>query len=248
MCNSALSAACGHKHPSQAGRACSWMNGPPAAVHCLLPFMTGFLRCCWFYVSTDSVCFSRFVICCPCFCLGRFAISHALRFRVLAIRCPDPAAGGVRPPAVGTTAQPYTAGRLPFIVTAVRKSTSEVPLRFIDALRFAPDIVRSQPRTASLLSGNSVLRADFFRRRLIPQQLPSVFQRFCAVLARGEPSAELPAARVRRTVADSASSCCGLQISVNLQSCPVRPSIAFSGVRLIRAHAVTGCPVGLEIH
>ena len=69
-----------------------------------------------------------------------------------------------------------------------------------------------------------------------------------AVLARGEPSAELPAARVRRTVADSASSCCGLQISVNLQSCPVRPSIAFSGVRLIRAHVVTGCPVGLEIH
>ena len=153
-----------------------------------------------------------------------------------------------QPPAVGTTAQPYTAGRLPFIVTAVRKSTSEVPLRFIDALRFAPDIVRSQPRTASLLSGNSVLRTDFFRRRLTPQCLPSVFQRFCAVRARGEPPAMLPAARVRRTVADSASSCSGLQISVNLQSCPVRPSIAFSGVRLIRAHAVTGCPVGLEIH
>ena len=153
-----------------------------------------------------------------------------------------------QPPAVGTTAQPYTAGRLPFIVTAVRKSTSEVPLRFIDTLRSAPDIVRSQPRTASLLSGNSVLLADFFRRRLTPPRLASVFQRFCAGLTRGEPSAELPAARARRTVADSASSCCGLQISVNLQSCPVRPSIAFSGVRLIRAHAVTGCPVGLEIH
>ena len=153
-----------------------------------------------------------------------------------------------QPPAVGTTAQPYTAGRLPFIVTAVRKSTSAVPLRFIDALRFALDIVRSQPRTASLLSGNSVLRTDFFRRRLTPQRLPSVFQRFCAGHARGEPSVEFPAARVRRTVADSASSCCGLQISVNLQSCPVRPSIAFSGVRLIRAHAVTGCPVGFEIH
>ena len=210
--------------------------------------MTGFLRCCWFYVSTDSVCFSRFVICCPCFCLGRFAISHALRFRVLAIRCPDPAAGGVRPPAVRTTAQPYTAGRLPFIVTAVRKSTSEVPLRFIDALRFALDIVRSQPRTASLLSGNSVLRAGFGSGRSTLPRLVSVFQRFCAGHARGEPSVELPAARVRRTVADSASTCCGLQISVNLQSCPVRPSIAFSGVRLIRAHAVTGCPVGLEIH
>ena len=111
-----------------------------------------------------------------------------------------------------------------------------------------PDIVRSQPRTASLLSGNSVLRADFFRRRLIPQQLPSVFQRFCAGRTRGEPSAELPAARVRRTVADSASSCCGLQISVNSQSCPVRPSTAFPGVRLIRAHAVTGCSLGFEIH
>ena len=40
-------------------------------------------------------------------------------------------------------------------------SAEEVPLRFIDALRYAPDIVRSQPRTASLLSGYSVLRADF---------------------------------------------------------------------------------------
>ena len=73
--------------------------------------------------------------------------------------------GGAQPPAVGTTARPYTAGRLPFFVIAVRKSASEVPLRFIDALRYAPDIVRSQPRTASLLSGNSVLRAVFFRRR-----------------------------------------------------------------------------------
>ena len=91
---------------------------------------------------------------------SRFAISHALRYRVLAICCCH-AAGGARPPAVRTTAQPYTAGRLPFFVTAVRKSASEVPLRFIDAHRYAPDIVRSQPRTASLLSGNSVLRSNF---------------------------------------------------------------------------------------
>ena len=42
--------------------------------------------------------------------------------------------------------------------------STEVPLRFIDALRYAPDIVRSQPRTASLLSGNSVLRTDFLQR------------------------------------------------------------------------------------
>ena len=122
------------------------------------------------------------------------------------------------------------------------------PLLSIGALRYAPDIVRSQPRTASLLSGNSVLRAGFGSGRSTLPRLVSVFQRFCAGLTRGEPSAELSAARVRRTVADSASSCCGLQISVNLQSCPVRPSIAFSGVRLIRAHAVTGCPVGFEIH
>ena len=35
------------------------------------------------------------------------------------------------------------------------------PMLRIDALRYAPDIVRSQPRTASLLSGNSVLRSNF---------------------------------------------------------------------------------------
>ena len=122
-----------------------------------------FLRCCWFYVSTNSVCFSRFVI------------SHALRYRFLAICCH--AAGGAQPPAVGTTAQPYTAGRLPFFVTAARKSAEEVPLHFIDALRSAPDIVRSQPRTASLLSGNSVLRAVFGPGRPTPPRLSSVFWR-----------------------------------------------------------------------
>ena len=109
------------------------------------------------------------------------------------------------------------------------------PLLRIGALRFAPDIVRSQPRMASLLSGNSVLRADFIRRseadvvsadlqsaacspaaaggvrppavgttaqpytagRPTPPLLASVFQRFYAGQARGEPSAELPAARAR---------------------------------------------------
>ena len=35
------------------------------------------------------------------------------------------------------------------------------PMLRIGALRYAPDIVRSQPRTASLLSGNSVLRSNF---------------------------------------------------------------------------------------
>ena len=33
-----------------------------------------------------------------------------------------------------------------------------------------------------------------------------------------------------------------------LANLPVRPSTVFSGVRLIRAHAVTGYSVGLEIH
>ena len=60
------------------------------------------------------------------------------------LRCVESAADGARPPAVRTTAQPYTVGR-------------PTPLR-----------------------------------------LDSVFQRFCAVLARGEPPAMLPAARVRR--------------------------------------------------
>ena len=72
------------------------------------------------------------------------------------------------------------------------------PMLRIGALRYAPDIVRSQPRTASLLSGNSVLRAVFGSGRPTPLRLPSVFQRFCAERARGEPSAEFPAARVRR--------------------------------------------------
>ena len=142
--------------------------------------MTGFLRCCWFYVSTDSVCFSRFAICCPCFCLGRFAISHALRYRALAICCQPPASSASGSRNHRTTL--YCGN----------------PLR---RFRFASSmlrIVRSQPRTASLLSGNSVLRADFFRRRpTSPRQL-SVFQRFCAGLTRGEPSAELPTARARR--------------------------------------------------
>ena len=92
--------------------------------------------------------------------------------------------------------------RTTLLVAAVRKSASEVPLRACSCKRNFKDaqppfhrmlrIVRSQPRTASLLSGNSVLLADFFRRRLTPSRQLSVFQRFCAGLARGEPSAMLP--------------------------------------------------------
>ena len=72
------------------------------------------------------------------------------------------------------------------------------PLLRIGALRYAPDIVRSQPRTTSLLSGNSVLRAVFGSGRPTPLRLASVVQRFCAGQARGEPFVELPAARARR--------------------------------------------------
>ena len=83
ICNSAAFchllhslAACGHKHPSQARKACSWMIWPSGGGWCLVcpPAVGGalsaavydwILRCCWFYVSTDSVCFSRFATCCP---------------------------------------------------------------------------------------------------------------------------------------------------------------------------------------
>ena len=184
--------------------------------------MTGFLRCCWFYVSTDSVCFSKFVICCPCFCLGRFAISHALRYRVLAICCQprrSPTSGSRNHRAALYCRQAaFHCNRS----TEIHFGGS-APLH--RCLRFALDIVRSQPRTASLLSGNSVLRAGFGSGRSTLPRLVSVFQRFCAEHARGEPSVELPAARVRRTVADYASTC---------KSASVCPSMAFSGVRLIR--------------
>ena len=154
------------------------------------------------------------------------------------------AAGEARPPAVRNTAQPYIAGRLPFFVTAVRKSASEVPLRFIDVLRYTPDIVRSQPRTASLLSGNSVLllssnqagrlRRGFIKTGRTPRR-PRARRALC-----GAPRSACPAH--------------GSRFCVNLQIYPVCPSTAFSGARLIQerergdTHAVTGCSVGFEIH
>ena len=69
-----ISAACDHKHPSQARRACSWMIWPsgggalPAVVavdYTLWQLsLLQIVRCSWFYVSAASVCFSRFAICC----------------------------------------------------------------------------------------------------------------------------------------------------------------------------------------
>ena len=112
-----------------------------------LPFMTGFLRCCWFYVSTDSVCFSR------------FAISHALRYRVLAI-CYQPRRA--RLPAVGTTAPPFTAGRptprrLPYIV-------SKILLR-----ARARRALRGAPRSACPAHGSRFC-VNFQISRCVPQR------------------------------------------------------------------------------
>ena len=151
-----------------------------------------------------------------------------LRCAIFAIRGPDPAAAASSPSG-SRNHRTALYCRQAFLVAAVRKSASEVPLRFIDVLRYAPDIVRSQPRTVSLLSGNSVLRAVFGSGRPTPPRQLSVFQRFCSVLARGEPPAMLPGARVRRKAADNkpASTCCGLQISVNLQICQCAPQRSF---------------------
>ena len=65
-----------------------------------------------------------------------------------------------------------------------------------------------------------------------PRERNSVIALDCmshAWRARGEPSAELPAARARRTAADNkpASTCCGLQISVNVQTSQCVPQSPF---------------------
>ena len=154
------------------------------------------------------------------------------------------AAGEARPPAVRTTAQPYIAGRLPFFVTAVRKSASEVPLRFIDVLRYTPDIVRSHPRTASLLSGNSVLllssnQAGRLRRGFI--KTGRTPRRPRARRALGDaPRSACPAPRqqILRQLANLP------RVSLNgIFRCPIN-----SGERRGDTHAVTGCSVGFEIH
>ena len=105
---------------------------------------------------------------------------------IFAICSPGPTAGGVRPSAVRTTAQPYTAGgRL-----AAAGCVSKI-LRRADARRAR----RGAPRSACQAHGS----------------------RFCVIL-------------------------------LWIANQPVCPSMAFPGVRLIRAHAVTDCPVGFEIH
>ena len=53
--------------------------------------------------------------------------------------------------------------RLLAISLTLRRTADAVSDAAHRALRYAPDIVRSQPRTASLLSGNSVLRAAFIQ-------------------------------------------------------------------------------------
>ena len=108
--------------------------------------------------------------------------------------------GGVRPPVVGTTAQPYTADR---------PTPPRLALVFQRGYLLCSGVICNPPERRA-------------------RQLRWIIQRngvAVAVLARGEPSAELPAARVRRTAADYASTC---------KSASVCPSMAFSGVRLIR--------------
>ena len=132
------------------------------------------LRCCWFYVSTDSVCFSRFATCCPASVLAglQSAMLCVTEFLQSAdCRRGRSSASGSRNHRTALYCQhgDFTGSRS----TEIRFGGS-APLH--RALRYAPDIVRSQPRTASLLSGNSVLRADFGSDRPTPQQLPSVFR------------------------------------------------------------------------
>ena len=110
------------------------------------------LLVCWFagvgwlfrFLLTACFAFQFGRICNPGAFFSRFVICHALRCRVLAICCPDPAAA------------------------ASSTSGSKNHRTALYCLRPTP------PRTASLLSGNSVLRADFFRRRLTPPRLPYI--------------------------------------------------------------------------
>ena len=131
ICNSALSAACGHKHPSQAGRACSWMIWPSGGGALSVAVYD------WIFTLLLVLRFNRFClfqqICnmLPCFCLGWFTISHALRYRALAICCLDAATANSASGSRNHRAALYC--RQAFLIAAVRKSASEVPLRFIDA-------------------------------------------------------------------------------------------------------------------
>ena len=103
-------AACGHKHPSQAGRACSWMIWPSGA---------GALSAVvydWIFTLLLVLRFNRFClfqqICNLLPLLLSWQICNQL-CSALQSSCNllIVAAGGARPPAVRTTAQPYTAGR-----------------------------------------------------------------------------------------------------------------------------------------
>ena len=98
---------CGHKHPSQAGRACSWMIWPSGGALSVAVVLRQALR------------------------FSRFAISLALCYRVLVICCQPPAssASGSR----NHRAALYC--RQSFLIAAVRKSASEVPLRACNSKR-----------------------------------------------------------------------------------------------------------------
>ena len=117
-----------------------------------------------------------------------------------------PAAGGAQPPAVRTTARPYTAGR------------------------------PTPPRTASLLSGNSVLRADFFRRRLTPPRLVSVFKDSVPGTREESPPRSSPqrVSGARQQIINLRQLAVDCKSASTCKSASVCPTTVFSDVRLIR--------------
>lgn len=108
----------GYKYPSQAKRVCSWRIWPSGGgalprcrLHCPVSYClaSGFtfrqiIPCDWYYVAAGFT-YGGF-----CFSTG-FMLQSVLCFSRFAICCLGAAATGVRPPAVGTSARPYTAGR-----------------------------------------------------------------------------------------------------------------------------------------
>ena len=96
-----------------------------------------FLRCCWFYVSTDSVCFSRFVTCCPASVLA--GLQSAMLCVTEFLQSADCRRG--RSSASGSrNHRTALYCRQAFFVTAVRKSASEVPLRACNSKRNFKDV------------------------------------------------------------------------------------------------------------
>ena len=211
-CHSRRLAACGHKHPSQARKACSWMiwssGGGALSAVCpaagepglravgttAQPYTAGrptpprLPSVFWrptpprlpsvFWRDLRSVAILRTAS----LLSGNSVLRAGFFRRRWTLRCNSFA--------ICCCSAVCVVWNLPLTEPGLRGPTPpRLPSVFWRDLRSVAIL-----RTASLLSGNSVLHAGFFRRRLTPPRLPSVFQRFCAERARGEPSAELPGA------------------------------------------------------